>query len=67
MSNQLVLGIASRMLRHWTTDSREFVGEFQRPAPALPFSEQTDGGQFGRLASKLARVKSELARPSAEI
>jgi hypothetical protein len=50
------------MLRHWTIDSREVVGGSQRPAPVLPYSEQLDGGPFHLLASKLTRVKSELAR-----
>ena len=62
MSSQAVYAIAGRTLRHWTIDSREFVGGSQRPAPALPYSEQPDGGQFHLLASKLARVKSDLAR-----
>jgi hypothetical protein len=61
MSSQPVHAIAGRTLRHWTIDSREFVGGSQRPAPALPYSEQPDGGQFHLLALKLARVKSELA------
>jgi hypothetical protein len=60
MSNQPVHAIPGRTLRHWTIDSREFVGGSQRPAPALPYSER-EGGQFHLLASKLARVKSELA------
>ena len=62
MSSQAVHAITGRTLRHWTIDSREVVGRFQRPAPALPYSEQHDGGQVHLLASKLARVKSELAR-----
>ncbi|HEX9112893.1 MAG TPA: hypothetical protein VF888_00980 [Nitrospirota bacterium] len=61
MSSQPVHAIAGRTLRHWTIDSRESFGGSQRPAPAPPYSEQPDGGQFHRLASKLARVKSELA------
>jgi len=65
--NQPVHAIAGRTLRHWTINSREFVGESQRPALAMPYSEQADGGQFHRLASKLARVKSELAHRSAEV
>jgi hypothetical protein len=52
--------IPGRILRHWTIDSREFVGETQRPAPALAYSEHADGSQTDRLASKLTRVKSEL-------
>jgi hypothetical protein len=62
MSSQPVHAIAGRTLRHWTTNSREFVGGSQRPASPLPYSEQADGGQFHRLVLKLARVKSELAR-----
>ena len=62
MSSQPGHAIAGRTLRHWTTNSREFVGGSQRPAPALPYSEQPDGGQFHRLALKLGQVKSELAR-----
>lgn len=62
MSSQPVHTIAGLTLRHWTTNSREFVGGSQRPAPRLPYSEQPDGGQFHRLALKLARVKAELAR-----
>lgn len=62
MSSQAVHAIAGRTLRHWTIDSREVVGGSQRPAPALPYSEQPDGGQVHLLASKLVRVKSDLAR-----
>jgi hypothetical protein len=62
MSSQPVQATAGRTLRHWTIDSREFVGGSQRPAPAPPYSEQPDGGQLYRLASKLTQVKSELAR-----
>ena len=62
MSNQPLHSNAGRMLRHWTIDSREVVEGSQRPAPVLPYSEQLDGGPFHLLASKLARVKSELAR-----
>jgi hypothetical protein len=62
MSNQAVHAITGRTLRHWTIDSREVVGRFQRPAPALPYSEPPDGNQVRLLASKLARVKSELTR-----
>ena len=61
MSSKPVHAIAGRTLRHWTIDSREFVGKSQQPALALPYSEQRGGGQFHLLASKLARVKSELA------
>ena len=62
MNNQAVLAIAGRTLRHWTIDSRKVVGGSQRPAPALPYSEQPDGDQVPLLASRLARVKSDLAR-----
>lgn len=62
MSSQAVHAIAGRTLRHWTIDSREVVGGSQRPAPALPYSEQPDGGQVHRLATRLSRVKSDLAR-----
>ena len=61
MSRKPIHAIAGRTLRHWTIDSREFLGGSQQPAPALPYSEQPKGGQFHFLASKLARVKSELA------
>ena len=61
MSSQPIHAIKGRTLRHWTIDSREFLGGSQQPAPAPPYSEQHDGGQFHFLASKLARVKSELA------
>ena len=61
MSRHPVPAIAGRTLRHWTINSREFVGESQRPAPAVLYSEQSEGSQFHRLVSKLARVKSELA------
>ena len=63
MSSQPLHTIAGRMLRHWTIDSRQFVGGPQRPAPVLPYSEEREDGRFHLLASKLARVKSELARP----
>jgi hypothetical protein len=62
MSSQAVQAIAGRTLRHWTIDSREVAGGSQRAAPALPYSEQPEGGQVHLLASKLARVKSELVR-----
>jgi len=61
MSSQPVHAIAGRTLRHWTINIREFVGGSQRPAPTPPYTEQPDGGQFYRLASKLAEVKSRLA------
>jgi len=61
MSSQPFHAIAGRTLRHWTIDSRESVGTFQRPAPPVPYAEHPDGDQFHRLASKLARVKSDLA------
>jgi hypothetical protein len=51
-----------RTLRHWTIDSREFVGESQQAAPAFPYSELPDSGQFHLIAQKLARIKTELAR-----
>jgi len=51
-----------RTLRHWTLNSRQSVGGSQRPAPTPPYSEQLQGGHFHRLASKLAAVKSRLAR-----
>jgi hypothetical protein len=53
---------AGRTLRHWTINSRDLVGISQRPAPTLPYSEQPDGGQFHRLALKLAEIKGNLAR-----
>jgi len=62
MSSQPVAAIAGRTLRHWTINSREFVGGSQRPSPTPPYSEQPDGGRFQRLALKLAEVKGELAR-----
>jgi hypothetical protein len=61
MSSQPVHAIAGRTLRHWTINSREFVGESLQPALVLPYSEQPGGGQLHLLALKLARVKSELA------
>jgi hypothetical protein len=63
-SNPAIAGrtLRYRTLRYWTINSQEFVGGSQRLAPALPYSEQADGGQFHRLASELTRVKSELAR-----
>jgi hypothetical protein len=64
MSSQPVPVIVGRTLRHWTVDNREVRGGSQRPAPAPPYSEEPGGGQFHRLASKLARVKSELAHRS---
>jgi hypothetical protein len=65
MTIQPVHAIAGRTLRHWTVDSRNFVGESQEAAPALPFSEERAGGQFQLLASKLARVKTDLVRSAA--
>jgi hypothetical protein len=62
MSSQAVPAVAGRTLRHWTIDSRKSAEGSQRPAPALPYSEEPDGGPFHLLASKLAVVKSELAR-----
>jgi hypothetical protein len=62
MTMEPVHAIAGRTIRHWTTDSREFVGEFQEAAPALPYTERHDGGEFHLLASKLERVKSALER-----
>ena len=56
MSSRPVHAVASRTLRHWTIDSRELVAGSQRPAPALPYSEQPGGGQFYLLASKLAGI-----------
>lgn len=63
MSNQAVHAIAGRTLRHWTIDSRDFVGGSERPAPALPYLEQPDGDQVHLIASRLARLKSDLAHP----
>jgi hypothetical protein len=62
MNSQPAHAIANLTLRHWSIDSREHVGEFQRPAPALPYSERADGGQLLRLASKLARARFDLVR-----
>jgi hypothetical protein len=62
INSQPVHTIASLTLRRWSIDSREFVGGFQRPAPALPYAERADGGQLLRLASKLARARFDLAR-----
>ena len=59
--SQSLHAITGRTLRHWTINSREFVGGSERPAPNLPYSERRDHGQFDRLALKLAEVKSELA------
>jgi hypothetical protein len=63
MSSQPVRATSGLTLRHWTIDSREFVGGPQRPAltPLHP-AEHSDGTQMDRLASKLTEVKSELAR-----
>jgi hypothetical protein len=62
MSSQPQDSIAHLTLRHWTIDSRQFVGGAERPARSLPYSEPSEGGQSRRLASKLAKVKSDLAR-----
>jgi hypothetical protein len=62
MTNQALHAIAGRVLRHWTIDGREVFGGSQRPAPTVPYSEAPDGGQVHLLASKLARLKSDLAR-----
>jgi hypothetical protein len=62
MSSQPSAAIAGLTLRHWSIDNRQFVGGFQRPAPAQPYAERADSGNLLRLASKLAYVKSELAR-----
>jgi hypothetical protein len=62
MTNQAVHAIAGRTLRHWTIDSREVFEGSQRPAPTVPYSEGPDGGQVQLLASKLTRLKSDLAR-----
>lgn len=61
MSSQAVPVIAGQTLRHWTIDNRAFVGGSERPAPAPPYTERSDDDQFLGLASKLARVKSDLA------
>jgi hypothetical protein len=63
MTYHVVHAISGRTLRHWTIDSRDFVGGSERPAPALPYLEQPDGDQVHLIASRLARVKSDLARP----
>jgi hypothetical protein len=62
MSSQAVHAITGRTLRHWTIDRRDVGGGSQQPAPALPYSEPPDGGQVDLLVSKLARLKSALAR-----
>ena len=62
MGNQAVHTIAGRTLRHWTIDRQEVGEGSQSPAPALPYSEQPDGGQVHLLVRKLARLKSDLAR-----
>lgn len=62
MSSQSVHAITGRTLRHWTINRREFVGGAQRPSPPMPFSEPEGGGQFERVASKLAEIKAELTR-----
>jgi hypothetical protein len=62
MSIQAVHAITARTLRHWTIDSRDFVGGSQQPAPTLPYSEQPEGHRVQLIASGLARVKSDLTR-----
>jgi hypothetical protein len=62
MSSHAVHAIAGRTLRHWTIDSREVGGGSEWPAPALPYSQPPDGCQVHLLVSKLARLKSLLAR-----
>jgi hypothetical protein len=63
MSSQPVRATSGLILRHWTIDSREFVGGSQRPAlTRLHSAEHSDGTQVDRLASKLTQVKSALAR-----
>jgi hypothetical protein len=62
MSSRPVQAIASQTLRHWTIDSQEFVVGSPRPAPVPHYAERAEGGQFQLLASKLAQVKSVLAR-----
>ena len=62
MSSQPVRPTAGQILRHWSIDDPQSVGKPQRPARALPFAEGADGDELLRLASKLARVKSELTR-----
>jgi hypothetical protein len=53
-------------LRHWSIDRTVGIeGPSPPPAPALPFAERgADGGQLGGVASKLARLKAEIARQS---
>lgn len=55
-------GSTGRTLRHWTINTGDSVGRPERPSPTPAYSERHDGGQFHRLAVKLAEVKSELAR-----
>ena len=62
-----IQAIAGRTLRHWTIDSREFVGVSRDAAPALPYSEEHGPGQFQLLSSKLARIKVELKRSAPEV
>lgn len=62
MIGQRVHATAGLTLRHWSVDSGKFVGEFQKPAPALIYAERANGSQLSRLLSKLARAKSEVAR-----
>jgi hypothetical protein len=61
MSSQPFHAIAGRTLRHWTIERRQSVGDLQWPAPPPPYSEHPDGDPLRRLASKLARVKSDIA------
>lgn len=63
VSSQPVRATAGRTLRHWTIESREFVGGSELPAPAAPYWEKRGGSPSSHLASKLARVKADLARP----
>jgi hypothetical protein len=60
MSSQPAQAIPGQVLRHWSIDSRQSVGGLQWPAPDLAYAERADGGKLLHLASKLARVKSEL-------
>ena len=51
-----------QILRHWSIDNRQSDAGRQWPAPAPAYAERADGGKLLRLASKLARVHSELKR-----
>lgn len=56
-------GISNLTLRHWSIDRSAWMGSpSPPPAPALPYSERADGGQLDGLASKLTRLKAEIAR-----